>query len=165
MRLTTTKLLIGFILCFVLDSQTQQTITTEDLNTVKGKWTGILTYMDYRSGKPFSMPANVEIEQGKNENQLLMHINYPKESNANSKERISISKNGTEINRHEIISRKKLSDGQIEIITTYFGKDNNSKAQIKNIYILSENLFVIRKEVKFEGSEDWLVRNEYKYVR
>lgn len=165
MKFTLTKVIIVIALFFSLDSYAQNTLTPEDLNILKGEWKGSLTYMDYSSGKPFTMPANVIVKEGKNENQLSLSISYPKETNANSKERITISKKGTYLNQHEVISKKRLSDGQVEIITEYSGKDDKKKALIKNTYILSENLFVIRKEVKFDGTEDWLVRNEYKYIR
>ena len=62
-------------------------------------------------------------------------------------------------------SKKILSNGQVQIITEYFGKDNNKKAQIKNVYIIGQSEFIMRKEVKYDNSDVWLMRNEYKYIR
>lgn len=165
MKFILTKIIIVFVLLLSLDSYAQDTITPDDLYILKGKWTGTLTYMDYSSNKPFTMPANLIVKQGKNQNQLVLLVSYPKEPHANSKKKIRISKNGLQLNKHEIKSKKTITNDQVQIITEYSGKDNNRKALIKNIYILGKNQFVIRKEVKFENSEDWLLRNEYKYTR
>jgi len=165
MKFSLTQLLIVFTLLFSLKNYAQNTITSDDLNILLGEWTGTLTYTDYSSNEPFTMPANLVVKQGKNKNQLLLFINYPKEPNANSKDKIRISKNGSQLNNIDVKSKQRLSEGQVQIITEYSGKDNNKKALIKNVYILGGNQFIIRKEVNFENSEDWLIRNEYKYER
>lgn len=165
MKITLTKILIVFALLFSFENYAQNTISPDDLNILLGEWTGTLTYIDYSSNKPFTMPANLIVKEGKNENQLLLFINYPNEPNANSKDKIRISKNGSQLNKNDVKSKQRLSNGQVQITTEYLGKDNNMKALIKNVYILGKNLFVIRKEVKFENSKDWLIRNEYKYIR
>lgn len=165
MKFSLTQLLIVFTLLFAFKNYAQNTITSDDLNILLGEWTGTLTYTDYSSNKPFTMPANLVVKQGKNENQLLLFINYPEEPNANSRDKIRISKNGSQFNNIDIKSKQRLSEGQIQIITEFSGKDDNKKAVIKNVYIMGENQFIIRKEVKFENSKDWLMRNEYKYIR
>jgi len=44
-------------------------------------------------------------------------------------------------------------------------KDNNKKAEIRVIYIIGKEELIIRKEVKFENTENWKLRNEYNYKR
>lgn len=165
MKNTLTKILIVLTFLIPTYNYSQSIVTTDDLKTLLGEWTGTLTYIDYSSNKPFTMPANLIVKQGKNNHQLLLNINYPKEPNANSKDKIKISKDGTQLNKLDIISKQDLANGQIQITTQYTGKDNGKKALIKNIYIIGTSDFIIRKEVKFENSEDWLMRNEYKYSR
>jgi len=150
---------------FSFENYAQNTITPDDLNMLLGEWTGTLTYIDYSSNKPFTMPAKLIVKQRQNENQLLLFISYPKEPNANSKDKIRISKDGSQLNKNDVKSKQRWPDGQVQITTEYSGKDNNEKALIKNVYVLGKDQFVIRKEVKFENSEDWLLRNEYKYMR
>jgi len=159
------KILI--ILTFLLPNHnySQDSVSTDDLKTLLGEWVGSLTYTDYGTNKPFTMPANLIVTQGKNSYQLILNIKYPNEPNANSKDKIKISKDGTQLNKLDIKSRQVFSNGQIKIITQYSGKDNGKKALIKNIYIIGTSNFIIRKEVKFEHSDDWLLRNEYKYSR
>lgn len=143
----------------------QNTISPDDLDKISGKWKGTLTYLDYSTNKPFTMPANVSVERGKNEYQVQLLINYPKEPNANSKDRIIISKDGLLLNKTRVTSREILTNQEIKITTEYSGKDNRNKALIRNIYIFGQQRFIIRKEVKFNDSEDWLVRNEYSFAR
>jgi hypothetical protein len=140
-------------------------ISPEDLDIIAGKWKGSLTYLDYSTSKPFTMPANVSVEPGKNEYQVQLFINYPKEPNANSKDKIVISKDGVLLNKTKITSREILKNQEIKITTEYSGKDNRKKALIRNIYIFGSQRFIIRKEVKFNDSADWLMRNEYNFAR
>ena len=165
MKKTVSIVIIIFALLFSIKNYSQNIVTKDDLQILLGKWTGTLTYIDYGSNKPYTMPANLIVEQGKNENQILLFNNYPNEPKANSKDKIKISKNGELLDNKRVKSKEKLADNQIQIITEYFGKDNKKKALIRNIYIIGEKKFVIRKEVKFNNSEEWIVRNKYSYNR
>lgn len=60
-----------------------QPVSVKDFEPVFGKWTGTLTYLDYTSGKPFEMPANMNISIDKtNTQQLIISIEYPYEPKA-----------------------------------------------------------------------------------
>ena len=173
MKIHLTKILIVFAILLSFENYAQTTsidssekvVTLEDLKIILGEWTGTLTYVDYRTNKPFTMPSNVDIKQGKNENQLLLFITYPNEPKANSKDKIKISDNGQQLNKNDVKSNQKMSNGQVIITTEYLGKDNNKQALIRNVYILGDKEFVIRKEVKFENSNEWIKRNEYSFNR
>lgn len=140
-------------------------LSGEDLGVLLGEWEGSLTYIDYSSNKPYTMPANLSVSQGKNENQLSLYYTYPNEPKANSKGRISLSKDGKALNKEAVKSKQSMPDGQVLITTEYSGKDNNKKAIIRNLYSISEERFVIRKEVQFENNVEWLKRNEYSFKR
>ena len=173
MKNTLTKILIGFTMLFTFASFgqnamtefTEKTITTKDLEIIVGEWTGSLTYIDYSSNKPYTMPANLIVKKGKNENQLLLFNIYPNEPKANGNDKIIISKNGRQLNKKELRSKQRLSNGQIQIITEYVGKDNKKKALIRNVYIFGEKQFIIRKEVQFDNTGEWIKRNEFSYKR
>lgn len=143
----------------------QKTITPEELNVLIGHWSGSLTYTNYSDGTPFSMPAELEIQTGKNNYQLVLFKSYPKEPKANNKDIIKYSKDGTKINNAPITSFERLPNQQFKVITETLGKDDRKKALIKNVYSFGKSNLVIRKEVKFIGTEDWFVRNEYKFTR
>jgi hypothetical protein len=111
------------------------------------------------------MPSNLLVKQGSNEYQIILQFSYPNEPKANSKEKISIAKDGKQLNKNMVKSRQEMSVGLVKITTENQGKDNNKKALIRNTYLLGTNQFIISKEVKFENSEEWLKRNEYSFER
>ena len=153
------------IFLFTSISHGQNTVQPQILEHTIGEWEGTLTYLDYQTKEPFTMPANLRIEKGKDKYQFNLSLEYPKEPKANSTDKIKISKDGTKINKANVISNRKISEEAFEIITEYSGKDNNKKAEIRIIYILGKTQLIIRKEVKFENTEDWILRNEYNYKR
>ena len=160
-----TNIFTVFTLLISHGNYSQNTISPDDLDIIYGKWKGTLTYLDYSTNKPFTMPANVSVERGKNAYQVQLFISYPKEPNANSKDRIIISKDGVLLNKTRVISREILPNQEIKITTEYSGKDNRKKGLIRNVYIFGMQRFIIRKEVKFKDSADWLIRNEYNFAR
>ena len=153
------------LLLISLYGTAQTKISSDELNSLMGEWTGSLTYMDYSTNEPFSMPANVTVKPGKNDNQILLFYEYPNEPQANSKGKVTVSKEGSAINGNPLVSRENLENGSTQFTTETTGKDNNEKALIRNVYIVGEKRFIIRKEVKFESSEEWLIRNEFNYTR
>ncbi|WP_276388350.1 hypothetical protein [Eudoraea chungangensis] len=165
MNLIVIKALSVLLLLVPKVFQESNRITKEELNLITGSWKGSLTYLDYSSNKPFSMPANLMVKQGSTKQELILMNDYPQEPNANSSEKIKVSKNGEAINGYKIISKIKRSDGNLEITTEHKGKNNNKSALIRNIYILGINHLIIRKEVQFKGSMNWIRRNEFSYTR
>ena len=153
------------IFLFTSISFGQNTVQPEILENTIGEWKGGLTYLDYQTNEPFTMPVNLRIENGKNKYQFKLFLEYPKESNANSTDKIIISKDGTKINKADVISNRIISEEEFEVITEYSGKDNNKKAEIRVIYIIGKTELIIRKKVRFENTEDWILRSEYNYKR
>ena len=165
MRTTYFKILMLFCLIFSIGAQAQQAVTTADLQKLEGPWTGSLTYIDYSSNKPYTMPANLRVAKTNKDTQLTLYNIYPNEPKANNKDKLKISKDGLQLNNQPVKSREILNNGDLQIITEYEGKDNNKKALIRNIYLLGEKQFIIRKEVKYEDSDEWFKRNEFNYKR
>ncbi len=161
MKYILTTLFLALSLC----AHSQEAITAEDLSLAIGNWEGNLTYLDYQSGEPYTMPANLSVEQGKDKNSLILNYIYPNEPKANSSDKIKITKNGTLLNKHLITSRKELENGHVQIQTEHNGKDDNKKALIQYTYIMGDELFIMRKEVQFEEEGKWIKRNEFKYSK
>ena len=143
----------------------QSKITSEELKKIIGKWEGSITYLDYRSNKPFTMPANLVVKQGNDEYSLVLNNIYPKEPKANNSDKIKISKNGLFLNKHMVTSRKILENGQIQIQTEHEAKDDRKKARIRYTFIISSEVFIIRKDVQFEDKTEWIKRSEFNYQR
>ena len=147
-------------------SQPKPATSTTDFEKSTGSWRGTITYLDYTSGKPFSMPANVSLRIANN-SQIILSYAYPNEPNANGKDTLLISGNGSLIDGAEVQSREILEDGAVKIVTVKAGRDgnDNKSALIRHSYILGKNSFQNVKEVKFAGTDKWIVRNTYLYSR
>ena len=163
------KLLIVLILLPVFAfTQTIAPVTVKDFKPAFGKWKGSLTYLDYSSGKPYTMPANVTISKDVNNvHRLIFAFVYPDEPKANGNDTLVISNDGLQVDGAMIVSKKKNGDGTLEIITERNGVDGNDnrKAVLRHIYITGKKKFSNRKEVRFDGEEKFLMRNEYKMSR
>ena len=163
------KLLIVLLLLPLFAfTQTISPVTVKDFKPAFGKWKGSLTYLDYSSGKPYTMPANVTINKdGNNVHQLILAFAYPDEPKANGNDTLVISNDGLQVDGAIVVSKKKNSDGTVEIITEKNGVDGNDnrKAIIRHIYIIGKKKFSNRKEVKFDSEEKFIVRNEYIMIR
>jgi len=143
------------------------TVSVKDFRPAFGKWMGTLTYLDYTSGKPFSMPASITVNSDKiNEQNLVLSIEYPNEPKANRNDTLVISAGGTMLDGARVVSKEKHR-GVMRIVTETNGVDGNErkKAVLRHTYIISKKEFSNRKEVKFDGEEKWILRNEYKMTR
>ena len=49
-----------------------QSFQIKDLAASTGSWQGKLTYLDYSSGKPYTMPANIKISLTENKLGYIM---------------------------------------------------------------------------------------------
>ena len=146
------------LLCISAKAQTFQ---VKDLSNSLGSWEGKLTYLDYSSGKPFTMLANVKISLTENKRGYIMGYEYPKEPQANSKDTTYAA--DQLFGKDKIVDFKKESNGDFRLVTEIMGEDGNEnkKAILRHTYLLKSTTYSIIKEVKFEGSAIWIKRNEY----
>jgi len=148
-------------------AQTKTKITQKDFQSFIGNWKGSLTYLDYSSNKPYTMPAEMEIEQIKNTNVYILKNIYPDEPKANSSDTLTLSKNGRMINKEIVKSKKKLENGNTRIITEFLGIDGNDNkpAIIRITHTVGRNIYKNIKHVQFIGQKEWIKRHEYSYTR
>jgi hypothetical protein len=150
--------IVFLLLCTFAKAQTFQ---VKDLSNSLGSWEGKLTYLDYSSGKPFTMLANVKISLTENKKGYIMGYEYPKEPEANSKD--TTYEVDQFFGKDKIADFKKESNGDFRLVTEIMGEDgnDNKKAILRHTYLLKSATYSIIKEVKFEGSDKWIKRNEY----
>ena len=158
---------IGMLIFTISNAQTDYKTLLKDFQKISGNWTGSLTYLDYSSGKPYTMSANLVIKRIDNTHKFIFSNIYPNETSANSKDTVIISTDGKYINQEMIKSRKKLPNGDIEIITEEMGKDGNDNqpATMKHTYTLGKTSYKKRKDVQFSGEKNWIKRHEYSYTK
>ena len=148
-------------------SYSDSTITPADFKTLIGYWEGSLTYLDYTSNKPFSMPANILVKDFKNSNLIICSLIYPKEPNANSLDTMFISEDGRLLNNDFVKIKSRYNNDSIKVVTEITGTDGNDNkgAIIRHTYILGKHSYSIKKEVQFVGQNQWILRNEYNLLR
>jgi len=153
--------IIGILIISGIDSVNAQSLQVKDLSNSVGSWEGKLTYLDYSTGKPYTMSANINISLTENKNGYIMGYEYPKEPQANSKDTTYIMNNL--FGKDKIVEFKKATDGGFTLVTEIVGEDgnDNKKAILRHTYILKLNTYSIIKDVKFEGTHKWIKRNEY----
>ncbi len=168
MKKIITFAVIALVISTNLNAQKQVKIKPTDLKIMEGNWVGTLTYLDYKSNQPFTMPANTSIQQSKdNPNFFLRSLGYSQEPKANQKDTLTISNNGTIFNDAPIVSYKKFAVDSIIIITQKNGIDGNDNkpALLRHTFTITNHLFTNKKEVKFVGEEKWILRNEYTFSK
>lgn len=151
----------------IVNAQTDYNTLLRDFQNVSGSWQGFLTYLDYSSGKPYTMPANVYLKQQDTSNKFLLFNTYPNETSANSVDTVVLSANGNYINHERVVSRRKLPNGEVELVTEESGKDGNDNkaATFKHTYTFGKTSFKKRKDVQFNGQTTWIMRHEYSYTK
>src|SRR5690349_11202107 len=146
-------------------TQEANNVSVDDFTPVFGTWKGSLTYLDYSSGKPYTMPAEVTIAPL--ESQVVFVYEYPNEPQANGNDTLKISNNGTMLDNARVVSKKLVAKGKLEIMTEVNGVDGNEEKEaiIRHTFTISGNFFSNRKDVKFKGENKWIRRNEYSFSR
>lgn len=145
---------------FTLTSYGQR-FQVKELSKSIGFWQGKLTYLDYSSGKPFSMSANITLSLTQDQKGFIMQYEYPKEPHANAKDTTYVL--GNLFGKDRIVEFNKEQNGDFQLITEVEGEDGNEnrKAVLRHTYLLKENHFSMVKDVKFAGTDQWVKRNEY----
>lgn len=159
--------IMGCLLLAISFSFTDPVISSRDFKGLIGCWSGSLTYLDYTSNKPFSMPVTITVKDFSNSNLVICSLEYPKEPAANALDTIFISKDGRLLNNETVKTKRVFGKDSLEIVTEITGVDGNDNkpAILRHTYLLGRNNYSIRKEVHFAGQNDWILRNEYKLVR
>ena len=86
-------------------------ISMADLARVAGDgWTGSLTYLNYGSDERSSIPVNLQVATPRGRT-MAYAIQYPGEEAYNSKEKLELSRNGSELNGDTITDRVETADG------------------------------------------------------
>lgn len=130
---------------------------------VVGSWEGSLTYLDYSTNKPFTIPANIEIEQVAERTFTLLN-SFPEETNVVWVDTFQFNTENLFLNTANIIETKIIGN-TFNFITEEAGFDGNDNAPaiIRHFYTVCADSFSSRKEVKFIDSDKWVIRHTYNY--
>jgi hypothetical protein len=159
------QLLLAIVLIGTTCNLSAQNKTTtfkiSDLSGSLGKWSGSLTYLDYTSGKPYTMPADIIISFAVNPEGYIMTYEYPNEPKANEVDTTYLKDHN--FGKEKVVQFNKKTSGEFTLVTAYEGTDgnDNKKAVLRHTYTLEGNSFSIKKDVQFKGTSKWIKRHEY----
>jgi len=155
------NLIVATLFILFCTSSKAQSFQINDLSASAGIWKGKLTYLDYASSKPYTMSANIKISLTDDKSGFIMRYEYPDEPHANSVDTTYV--NGKLFGKDRIVEFNKTSEGGFTFITEIEGEDGNDhkKAILRHTYTLKTNTFSAVKDVKFDGTDKWIKRNEY----
>ena len=161
------SLIISLLIATICNAQNNFKTIQKDFKKLSGIWQGSLTYLDYSTGKSYTMPADIKIKRFNKTDKFIFSNIYPNEASANSIDTISVSTDGKYIDKELVKSRRKLPNGDIEIITEEFGKDGNDNkpATFRHTYIFGPTTYKNRKDVQYTGETEWINRHEYSYKK
>lgn len=147
------KNILVVVILLISNIANAQSIQINELKGAVGFWKGKLTYLDYTSGKRFSIFADILIKFTNDNNGLITSYLYPQEPHANSRDTTYIVA-GLFCN-DRIVAFKKKCNGNFVLITEKDGEDGNNhkKTILKHTYVLKSNLYSVTKEIRFEGSD------------
>ncbi len=141
-------------------------ITSDDLNILTGKkWSGKLTYLDYKSNKEVSIPAELTVEKTDDQDVFIFINEYPEEPKANASETIRIDDNGKTFSNETVTEKISDESGYLKLVTEREGMDDEKPALIRHTYFISIKKFVIKKEVKFSDGVNFITRHSYEFER
>jgi hypothetical protein len=158
-------LLIVLLLTANLSNAQSSLPDSKTLASSVGKWNGSLTYLDYSTGKPFSMAANLIIRQTKDQLGYIRRFEYPKEPHANSSDTLYLA--NQQFGDGQIVSFSQRAPGDFTLVTERQGRDGNDQkpARIRLTYHITPNQYQLVKDVLFDGSSTWVKRHEYLFSR
>ena len=160
--------LIAVIFALAISEYSQSPrLTAGDLRPLEGKqWIGELTYLDYQSKKPTSIKSNVTVSRRSSDKlKWTFTMQYPLEPKADRVDEVVLSEDGRTFDGETVTESTRSPDGTLRIVTTMAGKDDHRDATIRHTYLVGPKAFSIKKEVKFDGSDTYFVRNTYRWTR
>lgn len=132
-----------------------------------GAWAGTLTYLDYTSGKPYTMPATLAVERiaGAAEPSWRFRVGYPDEPKANAERLVVLAGQGSVFDGETVVERTEEPGGVVRVVTEAEGEDDRRPARFRHEYEFGPGACSIRKLVRFEGESAFFERNTFRWRR
>ena len=146
-------------------SKNDKVATPEDFKKILGMHTGSLSYKDYSSNEWVKIPL-VGVTHMKKNKLVIEHIIYEWGSVIKQKYVYDI-KNGSIYfgNSPSTLLEKEITEqgNRLKLVFTQRGKDGNDRKKciFKHSLNYENNTLSITKEVKFDGEDEFFVRNQY----
>ena len=142
-------------------------IRPADLLLVTGsRWTGQLTYLDYTTKRPVSIPSTLSVTQVDGQpSAFIFDYQYPDEPHAKSTSTLTIADGGRTFSGERVVTRQVSTDGTLLLVTEKSGRDDGREALIRHTYQIKPGRFLIKKEVRFGDNLQFIQRSLYQWAR
>ncbi len=159
---------IGLLLSSV---PAQVKVKNKELKNLAGNWEGELEYLDYQNDKSktrLKLRSLNTVKDGK-VSQEIIYVE-PNGKEVKSGGSFALSADGLQIVEEKMkwTITKNFFDKRAKTRTIVYEtkwKDNARNADLRETMIIGENEFSVTKEVRYENTADFFVRNTHRYSR
>lgn len=154
-----------------LNISAQVKVKNKELKNLAGNWTGELEYLDYQNDKSktrLKLRSLNTVKDGK-VSQEIVYVE-PNGKEVKSSGSFALSPDGLQIVEEKVkwTITKNLFNKQGKTRTIVYEtkwKDNNRNADLRETMIIGDDEFSVTKEVRYENTVDFFVRNTHSYNR
>ena len=150
------------LLCFA--SCGRSGLEPADLNTLNGAWTGELTYVDYGSGAPVTIPTTLLVRPLEERTWLIGH-GYTEEPQADELDTMRLDRDGSRVDAAEVTLVERMGPDSVRLVLEEDGEDDDRPARIRRTWTIGKHRCVQRKEVGDLGGTAFTLRHEYRFRR
>lgn len=161
-------LAIGLLLSSVT---AQVKVKNKELKNLAGNWDGELEYLDYQNDKSktrLKLRSLNSVKNGKVSQEIVyIEPNGKEVKNGSS---FALSPDGRQIVEEKMnwTITKNSFDKRTKTRTIVYEtkwKDNDRNADLRETMIIAEDEFSVTKEVRYENTTEFFVRNTHRYTR
>ena len=153
------------------DVSAQVKVKNKELKSLAGNWEGELEYLDYQNDKSktrLKLRSVNTFKDGK-VSQAIVYLE-PNGKEVKSSGSFALSPDGRAIVEEKMTwtITKNSFDKQGKTRTIVYEtkwKDNDRNADLRETMIVGKNAFSVTKEVRYENTPDFFVRNTHRYTR
>ncbi|OEK04110.1 hypothetical protein [Roseivirga misakiensis] len=159
--------ILASLVCLCLGLVLTPNLTNQHLKVYNGEWEGSLTYLNYGDDETLvTLPMRVEAEHSEKGVEFKYFFTEPGGRIEKRTDRFRIKKDKIYYNGYwelESTDIKSLDEWTLELVSE--GKDNNRKASFRKIVKVSADEITIKKMVRYDGTDDYFMRNSYVFNR
>ncbi|WP_022823548.1 DoxX family protein [Hymenobacter norwichensis] len=143
-------------------------VTMPELQAIVQQWNGTLTYVDYKTQKRVTLPTTLNGMQSKPRELVLDYIyQEPEGSQVKGYDKVQLATDGLSLIWDgvplRLVRKTRLPEQGLALVLEGRGVDDNKSCLIRKTVLMKKKQLTILKEVKYDGSKDFIIRNEYTF--
>ncbi|TGE15400.1 DoxX family protein [Hymenobacter elongatus] len=148
--------------------QEPATVTMRELADVAQQWQGSLTYRNYSDQKLVTLPTVLNGMQSSPQELVLDFIyQEPEGGQVKGYDKVQFSADGTRVVwdgvAMQVRSKTQLPDQTLQFVLEGQGRDDDKSCLLRRTVLCNPHLFSVVKEVKYDGSSAFIIRNTYRF--